>query len=114
LVGLLAAGANQLTGQSFASTYGTVFLKQLGIIDPFTGTMIKRAFMLCGCIFIITCLERLGRRNVSLVAGTVYTASLWVMGGLGTIKPTQDGTDIGIVAMSFLFPISYMIGFGAP
>lgn len=70
--------------------------------------------MLLGCIFIITCLEKLGRRNVALVSGTICTSSLMVMGGLGTIKPNQRGTDIGIVAMSFLFPISYMIGFGAP
>lgn len=113
LGGLVAAMAAQLTGQSFASTYGTVFLKQINVMDPFTGTLIKRAGLLGGCIFVITMVEKIGRRRVALTVGTMTTAVLMVMGGLGTIPNATKSQQNGILAMSIIFPCVYMISFGS-
>ncbi|KAK7919940.1 general substrate transporter [Apiospora marii] len=113
LGGLVAAGANQLTGQAFASTYGTVFLKQINVMDPFTGTLIKRAGLLGGCIFVITLVERIGRRRVSLTVGTMTAAVLMIMGGLGTVARPARSVQNGILAMSIIFPCVYMIAFGS-
>ncbi|KAK7978745.1 aldehyde dehydrogenase [Apiospora saccharicola] len=113
LGGLVAAGANQLTGQSFASTYGTVFLKQINVMDPFTGTLIKRAGLLGGCIFVVTFVEKIGRRRVALTVGTITAAVLMVMGGLGTIAKPTASVQYGILAMSLIFPCVYMIAFGS-
>lgn len=43
---LISVGINvflQLTGQNFVSIYGTIFLKSLGTINPFTLTTINTA-----------------------------------------------------------------------
>uniref|UniRef100_A0A8H7KAI1 Major facilitator superfamily (MFS) profile domain-containing protein n=1 Tax=Bionectria ochroleuca TaxID=29856 RepID=A0A8H7KAI1_BIOOC len=111
--GLIAAGAVQLTGQSFASNYGTIFLKSVGVIDPFTGTMIKRAGILIGCIFVISFVEKIGRRRVALVVGSISAACLMVMGGLGTVTPPNPSAQKGVLAMSIIFPCAYMIAFGS-
>ncbi|VUC27305.1 unnamed protein product [Clonostachys rosea] len=111
--GLIAAGAVQLTGQSFASNYGTIFLKSVGVIDPFTGTMIKRAGLLIGCIFVIAFVEKIGRRRVALVVGSISAACLMVMGGLGTVTPPNTSAQKGVLAMSIIFPCAYMIAFGS-
>ncbi|KAK8112358.1 aldehyde dehydrogenase [Apiospora kogelbergensis] len=114
LGGLVAAGSNQLTGQAFASTYGTVFLKQINVMDPFTGTLIKRAGLLVGCIFVITMVEKIGRRRVILVMGAITTIVLMVMGGLGTVPNATKPVQHGILAMSIIFPCAYMIAYGSP
>ncbi|KAH7324253.1 general substrate transporter [Stachybotrys elegans] len=111
--GLIAAGANQLTGQSFASSYGTVFLKQIAVMDPFTGTLIKRSLVLGGCIFVITMVERLGRRRVALTVGSITTSVLMIMGGLGTIHEPNRSEKLGILAMTIIFPCTYIIAFGS-
>ncbi|CAH0021592.1 unnamed protein product [Clonostachys rhizophaga] len=112
--GLIAAGAAQLTGQSFASNYGTIFLKSVGVIDPFTGTMIKRAGLLIGCIFVISFVEKIGRRRVALVVGSISATCLMVMSGLGTVvTPPNPSAQKGVLAMSIIFPCAYMIAFGS-
>ena len=113
MIGILASAATQATGQSFASTYGTIFLKRISVIDPFTGTMIKRAGLLGGCIFVIVAVERIGRRRMAVVVGSLCAVCLMVMGGLGTVQPERKGTNNGILAMSIIFPCMYMIGFGS-
>ncbi|KAL2678460.1 hypothetical protein Neosp_009206 [[Neocosmospora] mangrovei] len=35
------------------------------------------------------------------------------MGGLGTITPRQAGTSNGILALTIIFPVLYMVGFGS-
>lgn len=112
-IGILTSAASQATGQSFASTYGTIFLKRIAVIDPFTGTMIKRAGLLAGCLFVILTVEHIGRRRMALVVGSLCATCLMVMGGLGTVKPETKGTNNGILAMSIIFPCMYMIGFGS-
>ncbi|RTE74410.1 hypothetical protein BHE90_011145 [Fusarium euwallaceae] len=112
-VGILAAASTQLTGQSFASNYGTVLLKSLNVMDPFTATMIKRAVVLAACIFVIVFVERIGRRRLCLIVGSMCAACLLIMGGLGTITPRQTDTSNGILALTIIFPVLYMVGFGS-
>jgi hypothetical protein len=43
---LIVLGANiflQLTGQNFVSVYGVIFIKSIGVINPFTMTSINTA-----------------------------------------------------------------------
>jgi MFS transporter, SP family, sugar:H+ symporter len=109
----MCSAAFQLTGQSFASNYGTIFLKRLSVIDPFTATMIKRAGLVVGCIFVITTIDRIGRRRLCLVVGSISASCLMVMGGLGTVEPPREETQKGILAMTLIFPMAYMIVFGS-
>ncbi|KAH7026648.1 low-affinity glucose transporter HXT1 [Microdochium trichocladiopsis] len=111
--GILASVATQITGQAFASNYGTIFLKMLNVMDPFTGTMIKRAGLLLGTIFVITMVDRIGRRNTSIIFGSLTASCLLIMGALGTVTPSNVGLQKGVLAMSIIFPCTYMIGFGS-
>ncbi|KAF4979773.1 hypothetical protein FZEAL_4077 [Fusarium zealandicum] len=92
---------------------GTVFLGELNDMDPFTAALIKRAVILVGCIFVILFVERIGRRRLCLIVGSMCAASLMIMGGLGTITPKQTDVSKGILAMTILFPMFYTIGFGS-
>ncbi|TLS27468.1 hypothetical protein PpBr36_04856 [Pyricularia pennisetigena] len=113
ITAIVAACSSMLTGMSFASNYGTVFLAQVNIMDPFTATMIKRAVLLLGPITVMTCIERLGRRKTFLSMGTLSATSLLMMGVLGAIQPATDGLKRGIVALSVLFPYAYIASFGS-
>ncbi|KAF6799509.1 sugar transporter [Colletotrichum musicola] len=113
LVGMMAAASTQLTGQAFASTYGAVFLKQLNIMDPFSATMIKRGLIVGACVFVVVFVERIGRRRMCLVVGSMMLASLMIMGGLGTMKRRDGVQDKVLLAMTIVFPVFYMIGFGS-
>lgn len=82
-------------------------------MDPFTATLIKRGAIVIACIFVILFVERIGRRRLCLVVGSMCAASLLIMGGLGTITPKQKPVSDGVLAMTILFPVFYMIGFGS-
>jgi MFS transporter, SP family, sugar:H+ symporter len=92
---------------------GTVFLKQLNIMDPFTATMIKRAMLVASCIFVILFVERVGRRRLCLIVGSMMAATLLIMGSIGSVKPRNTAENNTILAMTLLFPVGYMIGFGS-
>jgi MFS transporter, SP family, sugar:H+ symporter len=94
-------------------TSGTVFLKSLNAMDPFTATMIKRAGLVFGCIFVIVFVERIGRRRMCLIVGSLSAVFLLLMGGLGTVQPPQAETQNTILAATIIFPVLYMIGFGS-
>lgn len=92
---------------------GTVFLRSLNVMDPFTATIVKRAVVLAACIFVIVFVERIGRRRLCLIVGSMCAACLLIMGGLGTITPRQAGTSNGILALTIVFTVLYMVGFGS-
>lgn len=52
----------QLTGNIFASKYGTVFIKSLNSTDPFTMTVINQLVNLIGVVISMSLVDRVGRR----------------------------------------------------
>jgi MFS transporter, SP family, sugar:H+ symporter len=105
---------SMLSGNAFASLYGTIFLAEVGsALDPFTGTMIKKAVVILGPITGILLVERLGRRRIYLIWGTLTAASLFTMGSLGAARPDDEQYKLGIVAMSIVFPYFRITSFGA-
>ncbi|VUC32433.1 unnamed protein product [Clonostachys rosea] len=111
--GVLASAFTQLTGQSFASQYGSIFLKSINVMNAFTATMIKRALLCIGCLAVIFFVDKTGRRRMFLVGSFITAAALMVMGGLGTVAPSTMGIKKGIVAMALVFPATYMNSFAA-
>lgn len=61
---LIVLGVNiflQLTGQNFVSVYGAIFIKSIGVINPFTMTSINTAVSI---VFVLLCqfaTDRTGR-----------------------------------------------------
>jgi len=104
---------SQLVGQSFASTYGTVFISSLNIMDPFQATLIKRGILCIGALLPILLLDRIGRRNVVFIFGSLAAASLFVMGGLASASHETTALKKGVVAMAIFFPFAYIASFAA-
>ncbi|KAK3192265.1 hypothetical protein K4F52_001478 [Lecanicillium sp. MT-2017a] len=103
---------NQLTGQAFSTQYGTLFVKSLHSINPFTFNVISRFVQALGPFVIFCFIDVIGRRPVYLVFGVFCAAALLTQGGLGTGELTPERKE-GIVAMTTLFSFFYSGGFGA-
>jgi SP family sugar:H+ symporter-like MFS transporter len=58
---------NQLTGQSFMSEYGAIFIKSLDTMSPFTFKVISSAVTFLGPIITFALVDVIGRRRVYLI-----------------------------------------------
>ncbi|KAJ5745935.1 hypothetical protein N7520_011117 [Penicillium odoratum] len=92
----------QATGQAFASQYGTLFVKQLNSLNPFSVTLGTNAVDI-GAIIISALL-------VDIVGRSLQTVALMTMGGLGTADSSNVDAKKGIVAMLLLFSFSWSLG----
>lgn len=111
----------QSTGQSFASQYGTLFVKALGTVNPFSVALGINAIDISGIILCMTLADRVGRRPLLITSALVQTIALLIMGGLGTAAHTADtssaattastGYKAGIVAMLLLFSFGWSFGY---
>jgi uncharacterized protein YbcV (DUF1398 family) len=52
----------QATGQTFASSYGAIFIRGLGTVNPFTMTLINSFINLCMVFVGLNLNDRFGRR----------------------------------------------------
>lgn len=52
----------QLTGNTFASKYGTVYIKSLGAVEPFVMTVVNQVVNLTGVVLSMILIDRVGRR----------------------------------------------------
>ncbi|PCH00783.1 Major facilitator superfamily domain, general substrate transporter [Penicillium occitanis (nom. inval.)] len=102
---------NQLTGQAFATQYGTVFIKTLGTINPYKFTLISNAIGVLGPFLTFFLVDRIGRRRMYLIFGSFCCAALITMGGLGLGTVTFQ-QKAGIVSMTILYPFFYCFSFG--
>lgn len=103
---------NQLTGQAFATKYGTIFIKSLGTINPYTFNLISDGIALTAPFLIFLMVDRVGRRNLYLSFGILTGCALLAMGGLG-LGQVNFHQKAGIVAMTVIYPFFYCFCFGA-
>ncbi|KAJ5980362.1 hypothetical protein N7481_007660 [Penicillium waksmanii] len=97
-IAIAVAIFNQVTGQSFMSQYGAIFIKSLGTMSPFTFQSIASGITCLGPIITFTFVDMIGRRPFYLVSGTaciVATCTLfgffYVMsfGGIGAVTAAE-------------------------
>ncbi len=112
MIALLAQFFSIMAGQSLSAHYGTVFLSQVGGINAFTGTVIKRAVVCLGPLTNIFLIERVGRRWIYILWGSLVAAAFFTMGGLACQTPLSRDAKMGIVAMIILFPYGRGVSFG--
>ncbi|KAI9727385.1 MAG: hypothetical protein M1834_008456 [Cirrosporium novae-zelandiae] len=107
---------HQLTGQSFVSQYGVLFVKSLHSLNPFTFSLITVSLILVGPLLAMVLVDRIGRRNMWIYGGMLCVLTLMIMGALGCGHSTATASNSeksGIVAMSILFPFFYFLSFGS-
>ncbi|KAH9209485.1 sugar transporter [Leptodontidium sp. 2 PMI_412] len=97
----------QATGQAFTSTYGALFVKDLGTVNAFNFTLILAACNLSMVAVGLFLNDRLGRRPLLFIGGTLQGGAILAMGALGT-QITTYGTKTGIVALLVIFAASFV------
>ncbi|KAM0669745.1 hypothetical protein ACQRIU_000140 [Beauveria bassiana] len=111
----------QSTGQSFASQYGTLFVKALHTINPFSVALGINAIDIGAILICMALVDRVGRRSLLVASAFLQTASLMIMGGLGVVAHASDtaqgaasastGAKAGIVAMLMLYSFGWSFGY---
>ncbi|CAI7630766.1 unnamed protein product [Penicillium manginii] len=100
----------QATGQAFASQYGTLFVKQLKSINPFSVTLGTNAVDIGAIIISAFLIDVVGRRALFHTSSILQTGALMTMGGLGTADAGNKSAKQGIVAMLMIFSFSWSLG----
>lgn len=111
----------QSTGQSFASQYGTLFVKALHTINPFSVVLGINAIDIGAILVCMALVDRVGRRSLLVASAFLQTAALMIMGGLGVIAHASDtaqgaagasaSAKAGIVAMLMLYSFGWSFGY---
>ncbi|KAM0277362.1 hypothetical protein ACHAQH_005879 [Verticillium albo-atrum] len=100
----------QATGQAFASQYGAVYVRTLGIFNPVLFSLINsgiNAVITTGTLFTT---DKLGRRTLLMISSVAMMASLLSMGSLGIQVPVSTARMKGIMALISIFGVSFSIG----
>ncbi|OLN90336.1 High-affinity glucose transporter ght2 [Colletotrichum chlorophyti] len=98
----------QATGQAFASTYGAIFIKDIGTVNPFTMTIVNAIVNLSMVFIGLYLTDRMGRRPLLMVGAIWQFAAIVTMGALGTVADPSFAVKTGIVAMLTIFAAGYV------
>ncbi|SCW00877.1 LAFE_0C13982g1_1 [Lachancea fermentati] len=111
---LIVIGINvfqQITGQAFASQYGTIYIKSLGTVNAFQMSIVSAVVSIVGVILSLILNDRYGRKTFLYMGLLGQSAALMTMGGLGTSKTVTKEMKNGIVAMMNIFSFSFSFGY---
>lgn len=98
-----------LTGQAFVTKYGTIFVKGLNAMDPMEFGVLERGLGILGPIILSLTIDRFGRRPVLFTCGSLYTACLVIIAGIGTMN--MHRVKDAIVALYIVAAILHIISF---
>jgi sugar porter (SP) family MFS transporter len=110
---MIVVGVNffqQATGQAFASQYGTIFIKSLGTVDPFTMTLVNGFINLVTLAFCLFAVDKVGRKPLLLAGAALQFCGLITMGSLGVRSNPSFKEKTGIVAMLSVFGCGFSLG----
>ncbi|KAH7303485.1 general substrate transporter [Stachybotrys elegans] len=98
----------QATGQAFASSYGAVFIRDIGTVNPFNMTLINSFINLCVSLLGLSLVDRHGRRPLLFIGAVWMFAAIVTMGSLGTITDPSIAVRTSIVAMLTVFAAGFV------
>ncbi|KAF6841064.1 sugar transporter [Colletotrichum musicola] len=98
----------QATGQAFASTYGAIFIKDIGTVNPFTMTIVNAIVNLVMVFVGLYLNDRVGRRPLLMIGAVWQFAAIVTMGSLGTVPDPSFAVKTSIVAMLTVFAAGYV------
>uniref|UniRef100_A0A8H7TWM9 Major facilitator superfamily (MFS) profile domain-containing protein n=1 Tax=Bionectria ochroleuca TaxID=29856 RepID=A0A8H7TWM9_BIOOC len=110
---LVSVGVNlflQLTGNTFVTIYGAVFMSGLKGVNAFTMTTINTAVNAVMTLLSQFLTDRVGRRPLLLIGAVIQTAALFTMGSLGTITNPGYPIRVAIAAMTTIFGVGFCLG----
>lgn len=105
----------QLQGNSFVSSYGVIFLEQLGVKDALEAHLAVVAMAVSGALFAFYLSDRVGRRTLLLVAALSCWAFMWLASGLASFWPGGVSGDAakGSLAAMLIWYFFSTLGWGS-
>lgn len=106
----------QLQGNSFASSYGVLFLKQLGIADPLQAQTARIACALLGATIAFWAADSVGRRPVMITCAFVMWATMFLSSGFSAYWPggiTDGAPARGVLATLLMWSVCSTLGWGS-
>lgn len=101
---------NQISGIILSTTYTTVFLTQLGVVEPFVLTIVASICTLAGTIFSPLVIDIYGRRFTA-ISGMVVLFFIDVTAGSLAFFPGNDKALLAIAALGFIFNFVWATSF---
>ncbi|KAH7349652.1 general substrate transporter [Plectosphaerella cucumerina] len=98
----------QATGQAFASSYGAVFIRDIGTVNPFTMTVVNSVVNLVVSFIGLYLVDRHGRRPLLLIGAAWMFGAIITMGALGTVANPTFAHKTGIVSMLTVFAAGFV------
>ncbi|KAI1847736.1 hypothetical protein JX266_006231 [Neoarthrinium moseri] len=114
----IAAGCQvlqQLQGNSFASSYSVLYLKQLGISDTLQANTARIGCAVAGAAVAFVAADALGRRPLMLGCAVVMWAGMWTSSGLSSFWPgaITDAPAQGALAAILVWTAASTLGWGS-
>ncbi|KAI8630231.1 general substrate transporter [Xylariaceae sp. FL1651] len=113
-VAVLAMFGQQITGQAFPSQYGVIFYQSQGFGDKaFLFNVLSNVVSLVAVIFTWFYVDEIGRRPVLMTGGFFMGLWLFILGGVGTTKPSNltgnlKGLEVAsIILFGFFYNLSW-------
>ncbi|KAI0018645.1 sugar transporter [Xylariomycetidae sp. FL0641] len=100
----------QTTGSLFVTVYAALFIKGLGTVNPFTITAVLGGSNVFHAAVSMVLVDRLGRRTMLFLGGSIQGSALLAMGALGTVSDPSHAVKSGIVALMVIFMAGYYLG----
>lgn len=101
----------QITGQAFASQYGTLYIKSLGTVNAFQMSIVSTLLGIVAVALILALNDKFGRKVFLYIGLWIQLGSLLAMGRLGTVRTTIVPMKSGIVGMMNIFTFGYAFGY---
>ncbi|KAI1342309.1 putative transporter [Xylariaceae sp. FL0016] len=108
--------AQQLQGNSFASSYGVLFLKQLGIPNALQAQTAKVACALLGATIAFYAADRFGRRPLMMICAVGMWVTMWTASGISSFWPGElsEGPAASVaLACMLLWTLFGTLGWGS-
>lgn len=90
------------SGQAFANTYGTIFIKSLNVYNPYVFTIIIKVGGILGALTFAFLSDHIGRRRFFQTLAPLAAACMMIIGGVGTIHNPSKEIKLVIASM---FPL---------
>ncbi|KAM5353707.1 hypothetical protein ACJ41O_000357 [Fusarium nematophilum] len=100
----------QATGQAFASQYGAVYVRSLGIFNPMLFTVMSSGINSCVMIVTLFTNDKAGRRTMLMLSSFCMCSALMIMGGLGVQEPVTTDRMKGVIGLMIVFGCSFSLG----
>jgi len=98
------------TPQRLTCRYTIYFFETAGSTDPFANTCITSGLGIASVIFLVTCLDKVGRRRIVCYCISIQWTSLLLIGCIGLVKNRNASLNRFLIALACIWCESKQLG----